>query len=58
VLLQTYLSKYGYLPAAERGTKRSVSDVEQATRKLQQFMGLDVSGGLDNATFELINKPR
>jgi len=61
--LEDYLYQYGYLPATDRrddgpGMKRSEKDLEQATMRLQKFMGLEITGNLDEPTLELIGKPR
>jgi hypothetical protein len=59
-MYQDYLYQYGYMPATDRdhGIKRSEQDLEQGTLRLQKFMGLEMTGKLDDATLDLIGKPR
>jgi hypothetical protein len=48
------------MPATDRenGVKRSEMDLEQGTKRLQKFMGLEMTGKLDEPTLELIGKAR
>jgi peptidoglycan hydrolase-like protein with peptidoglycan-binding domain len=60
VVLQTYLSRFGYLPASdmETGALRSAEELQRAVQRLQKFAGIPVTGKFDEATRELLHKPR
>ena len=59
-MFQDYLYRYGYLPASDldKGVLRTEREMEDATKKMQKFMGLEVTGQLDEPTLKLIGSPR
>ncbi|CAF0993511.1 unnamed protein product [Rotaria magnacalcarata] len=58
--LHTYLSNYGYLPRSDLETRAMRTDEEfrSAIRRLQTFATIPVTGKLDQATLDLIRRPR
>ncbi|KAM3618648.1 uncharacterized protein V6R79_023055 [Siganus canaliculatus] len=56
----SYLRRYGYLhvPLDSKGLNHSPEDVEEALRIFQKVLNLPVSGKLDSATLEMMNRPR
>lgn len=58
--LHTYLSNYGYLPRSDLETRAMRTDEEfrSAIRRLQTFASIPVTGKLDEATVNVIRRPR
>ncbi|XP_035512923.1 matrix metalloproteinase-19-like [Morone saxatilis] len=55
-----YLRKYGYLhiPLDSKGQNHSPEEIVEALRIFQEATNLQISGKLDSATLEMMNKPR
>ena len=53
--MQTFLSKYNYISTT---TRSGSPDLKAAIEKYQTFMGLPVSGELDEATLNEMKQPR
>lgn len=58
--VQGYLMKFGYLPESdlETGNLRDGSQLHDALRTLQTFGNIPITGQLDEATKQLMKKPR
>ncbi|XP_050436523.1 matrix metalloproteinase-2-like [Adelges cooleyi] len=58
--VQGYLTKFGYLPESdlETGNLRTEDQLRDALRTLQWFGNVPVTGQMDDATKELMQKPR
>ncbi|XP_058056751.1 matrix metalloproteinase-2-like [Anopheles bellator] len=58
--VQNYLMRYGYLEKSniETGNLRTIDELQQAVRKLQMYGHLEPTGTVDEATLELMRKPR
>ena len=58
--LKDFLVKYGYIPKDDTraGSIRSANYLKDAIKRLQKFAGLPVTGIVDEATINLINRPR
>jgi peptidoglycan hydrolase-like protein with peptidoglycan-binding domain len=65
--LQTYLERFGYVEPAREGERRLTPTMEpgtfdaateEALRRFQEFNSLEVTGELDQATLDLMSRPR
>ena len=55
-----YLSKFGYLPSASSGKLPLITQdgLVKSLRKLQSFVGLEMTGVVDEETLEILKIPR
>ncbi|XP_077068940.1 matrix metalloproteinase-25-like [Siphateles boraxobius] len=54
-----WLIRYGYLPSPDSLIARQTREgIEEAVRKMQRFAGIEETGKLDQATLEMMDRPR
>ena len=59
-MVMTYLNKFGYLPSVSSGKLPLISQegFEKSLKKFQSFVGLEMTGVIDEATLEFLKTPR
>ncbi|XP_028266235.1 matrix metalloproteinase-9 [Parambassis ranga] len=55
---ENYLKKFGYLDTLHRSGFQSMVSTSKALKKMQKQMGLEETGELDEATVEVMKRPR
>lgn len=58
ICLQEYLKRYGYIDVLQKSGLQAVVSTSKALKKLQEKLGLEETGSLDQPTIDAMKQPR